>query len=316
MAETQERTGLARFFLGDGKDRTAAREAAVKAAAPPPRTKTEIRQSAGSGSRMGAGAVGLPARVEDAPARVKPAPVKAKPSTDPNAIKRAEGFIKGFRRELTQDEWDRLSAPQQQSVRFNSELIKAYDADQADGSSDRRNTKSLISQLGLDARTQEEVTTGLSGLGPAVRYDELFAKPASGVSTKDVPGGNRFTAPSVAVVADPKDKRQVQVNQIAAHLQAFLTGQDKKNAEAELPGALGKPYSFQSPQAKADYEVSFEFLRDRNALGTASWADAVRDLQTAGYDPEDFKAYALDRIQLLPNVEGQSTLADLTAWFG
>jgi hypothetical protein len=328
MVDTKpkERTGIARFLFGPGTSERAPQaptasgaRAGVTAVNRPAATKESIRASAGSGARAGSGAVGLQQRIEAAPsAAPKPKRVESKPDTSERAQRWAAAFNKANRRELTQEEWDRLTEPQRQQVRFNGQLLQAFDADVAANSSERRETTGLISQLGLAPTLEKDITSGLGwGVGPAVTYDDLFKAQPARPQASNV-GMDSITPEALPTAQVQADERKQKLDTISAKLGEYLAKTAPAEAQEALAPALarGSEYKFATPQAQGDYEVTFSSLLDRNLLSQAAWSNVAEGLRAAGYDPEDFKGYVLDRIRMLPNIEGQSSTQDLASWFG
>lgn len=241
----------------------------------------------------------------------------ARPDTSERAVRQTALRDRQLRRELTTDEWGQLSTDQQAAVRFNTDLLAARDADEADGlGGERRNTKGLVSQLGVGSELEERIAKQLGlGVGPAVRYDDLFSAQGAKQTPSTTP--SMYGGPAAGVVAQPTTERQRLVNSLSATLGGYLQASDAKRQEVALAEGLAKKdtYNFDNPQAKADFEASFDFLLDKVALGTVRWSDAQKDLASAGYNPDDFKNYARDRIQLLPVSIDRTSLQELDSWF-
>jgi hypothetical protein len=326
MAETkpQERTGILRFLFGPGTERApqAPKASGARSSAPSstraPATKKEVVASAGSGARGGANAATLSKRVEAAPGTAPKARVESKPDTSERAQRWAQAFNRANRRELTPEEWAQLTDTQKQQVQFNAQLLQAFDADVSAGSKERRNTDALVSQLGLAPTMEKELTGGLGwGVGPAVTFDDLFKPQPTRPQASNV-GMDSITPQALPTATVKADERKQTLDTVSAKLSEYLARSAPAQAQAELAPALarGAEYKFATPQAQGDYEVTFESLLDRNLLGQAAWGNVAQGLAAAGYDPEDFKGYVLDRVRMLPNIEGQSSAQDLASWFG
>lgn len=231
------------------------------------------------------------------------------PSEAEKAI--ADMWNRALRRELTQDEWSQLSEEQQNQVRFNSELLTAYDTDRTESPDQRRNTRAIYSQLGLDEDTTATINERLGlGIGSgAVRYGDLFA-----------PGGRLDTSRgSTAAVPSADDtRRREMIASISSGISDYISELQKTSPEraAVTSQQLAQQYRFDNPAAKADYEFLFEDMLFPSALQMNTWASTREGLAQLGYDPEDFKTYVLDRIKLLPMTEGRSSLSDIQSWFG
>jgi len=328
--EPQERTGFLRWLLGPG---TAERPADAPRPAPgaraglprpsaAPQTMEELRASVAPGTRMTAdGARRLAAqaqeiqRIEGERERAaRPVDVR---DLDSAMTARAQGFNQALRRELTDDEWNRLSSLQRQQVLLNNDLVRAYDADVANDPVNRGNTKGVISQLGLRPELESRIVDKLGvGIGPAVRYSDLFNPDGTAITPVTTPA--RYGGPTPSTVARPTSARQNLINSIAANLEGYLAQSAGAQVERQLAEAEAAKdsFTFQNPQAKADYEFSFDFLLDKNSLSQMTWAQARQNLAAAGYDPEDFKRYVRDRIQLYPVDASRSSQQDIDAWFG
>ena len=231
-------------------------------------------------------------------------------------------FNKANRRELTEDEWNRLSAPQKQQVQLNNDLVRAYDADVTAGNRDA--TKAVFSQLGLAPDVEERLTKDMGvDVRGQVRFDDLFGAPvgsgvrAPGASAPEQSIFDRVVrGPETAPGA--RGDRAAMIASIAQGLSRYFGPQNEQRTGALLGQAqeASKGYSFQSDQAKLDYEYSFDYLLNKNALAEMPWAEAKLALEQSGYNPEDFRNYARDRIQLYPTGADRTSLQDLESWFG
>lgn len=236
---------------------------------------------------------------------------------------RQQRFNQANRRELSDDEFARLSGTQQKQVRLNSDLMRAFDLDVQESPVDRRNIKGVISQLGLAPELEERATKNLSvGTGPAVTYAELMGKPVgSGVRA---PGATQEQSvfDRVARVESgapgARGERAQLVSAIAQKLDGYLAQADAAQAGARVQEANAQKdtFTFGNEQAKLDFEYSFDYLLNPQSLAEMPWAEAKLALQQGGYDPEDFKTYARDRIQMYPTAAGLTSLRDLESWFG
>ena len=235
---------------------------------------------------------------------------------------RAVAFNKANRRELTPEEFGRLSAPQKQQVQLNNDLVRAYDVDATSGNRD--STKAVFSQLGLRPELEEQLNKNL-GVGTAgqVRFNDLFGAPVgSGVRAPGAEAKEPSVLDRVAkmpeIAPGARGDRAQMIAAIAQGLERYLGPQNTQRTGAQLNEAqeASKGYSFQSEQAKADYESSFDFLLSKGSLQQMPWTEAALALQQAGYDPEDFRNYARDRIQLYPTGADRTSLQDLESWFG
>jgi hypothetical protein len=237
--------------------------------------------------------------------------------TSPAAMKKFDQLNKALRRELTPEEWARLSAPQQQQVQFNAKLLNAYDTDQTDSRTNRSNMHSLIADLGLDANVAGSIDSSLrSGVGPATRYNDLFGPSLSPSPTGFSGGGGSFDG--TEKISNTLTARQQQINQISGKLDNYLASTASADAANELPGALARKdeYTFETPYAKEVFEKSFDYLINPDGLTSLDWPSAAQGLVDVGFNPDDFKSYMRDRVQTLPKIAGQLDLETLNTWFG
>lgn len=231
--------------------------------------------------------------------------------------KRAIAFNKANRRELTEQEWQRLSGVQQKQVRLNTDLTRAYDADMVDSRDDRSNTKAVLAQLGLDEQPREALEKNLRvGMGPVARYGDLFQPGGEPVRKADSP--YQFGDTGAGTIPRATDARQRLVNSISTKLSTYVQNADgaKLAGDIERTDAVRDQYTFASEDAKLDFEEAFNSVSNVEMLGQMNWTEAAANLRKWGYNPEDFKAYALDRIELMPRVDGMASSQDLASWFG
>jgi hypothetical protein len=221
------------------------------------------------------------------------------PASDPVLERSAAAWNQALRHELTPEEWARLTTQQQDQVRFNNQLLTAYDADMAEGSIGRRNTEALISQLQLGPERADELNARLGlGVGPATRYSDLF-----GSGTGEEPRRPTQTDSS----------RRELIASISGEISSYIRQLQNGGADAT---AAASQYQFDNEQARTDYEYSFDAMLNPANLSTTSWSTMQQNLTAAGYNPDDFKSYILDRVKLLPMTEGQSSAEDIQSWFG
>lgn len=217
----------------------------------------------------------------------------SKPDDSPHRIAQAQAFISANRRQLSQQEFDALDPRAQQRARLNTKLFTAWDADRAEGS--RSEMTNLVSQLGLSEKGEKAATRGV------------------GVPFVSTEGDLAGTAKRPGDV-----QRQEKVSSLSSRLAAILEKTDTQEAKAAFPAAVerGGEYKFADEMAKTDFEASFDLLLEPEGIKSIDWATGAKYLADLGYDPEDFRQYALDRVQLLPNVPGRINKAALDAWFG
>ena len=213
------------------------------------------------------------------------------PTGDESVLKRnAEAWNSLAPRQLSDAEWNQLSPTQQSSVRFNDSLIGARAADTAAGSTERANTTALYSNLDLGIDVRNEITKKLgSGFGDAVRYGDLFDSTGQTL-------GEAAKLPSIS-------------EKISAYVSSMAN-------PGQAAAADGSGYTYASDTAKQDYEASFGYMLKPEVLSQIDWPTIAANMSADGYNPDDFKTYAIDRIKLLPMTEGQSSAEDIRSWFG
>ena len=217
---------------------------------------------------------------------------------------------RALRRELTPAEWSQLNPEQQSQVRLNAEVLNAYDTDQTESPTERRNTSALYSQLGLTESAESDLNERLGlAVGAVSRYGDLFSP--SGQATTE----RGSTAPTPS--KDDTSRREL-VASLQGKLDTYLGTLQESGTDvaAQNAAALPSRFNFDSQDARDEYEYSFAAMLDPLNLSSMPWATLTERLTSAGYKPEDFKAYILERIKTLPATAGQSSAADIQAWFG
>lgn len=229
---------------------------------------------------------------EEVAAAARPVPRDGeRRAQNPLYSRAAVAWNNALRRELSQEEFDALNRQQQDAVRFNTALLQAYDADMADSPVGRRNTAALISQLDIGRERENEIMDKLGlGVGPVLRAGDLGATPT--------------------LTSSNDEARRRLVQSIASEIATWVE-RSRNNTQPASPDA----YRFADPQAKLDYEEAFNFLLDPNLRSTMTWAQAAARLQSFGYDPDDFKSYVLDRVQLMPMTDGGASVDEIKSWF-
>lgn len=231
----------------------------------------------------------------------KGARVEAKPDPNPQRQAAADQWNKAFRRQLTDQEWGTLTDTEKQQVKFNTDLVRAYDADMtSEHPEQRQETRNLLSTLGLDAGTEKKITSGLGRtLGPALHEADLFAS-----------GG----APVDRAALTDRDKLVASIKAKLGNYATAKTASQTKADDAATSEAL-KNITFKSDQSKADYEASISYLMDPANISTERWSSVKKELESAGYNAEDFKNYAVNLVSLGQPGAGQTTADELKSWF-
>ena len=236
-------------------------------------------------------------REEQDAARTNPIPARA-PRIVPSIADRSTADTwQQHRRELTEEEWAQLTSDQQTQVLLNTELFKAYDTD-AESSAGADNRLALLREMGLQDWTDTDLNRRLGlGSGIMTHYSDLFpADSANRPEREGIAGSSRAAA------------REELIGSLSDNISSYIASLQNTSAANQ--------YNFADETARTDYEFIFEDMLFPSALQINTWAQTRQGLSSAGYDPEDFKAYVLDRIKLLPMTEGRTSLADIQSWFG
>lgn len=219
-------------------------------------------------------------------------------------------------RELTQSEFERLTPAQQRAVRLNTSLLTAHAADSEEGTNTR--TQQILGRLGLAQDYADGISQG--DVLPLTRYGDLFSGGGDLLPSPQGPTTSDGRTPVIAGNSPltQERRRQQLINSIAANVEAVLANNPSADASSmeQAAAAESQNFNFASDQAAGDYSYTFDQLLDPTQLQNIPWPEASRYLRESGYDPSDFRSYALNRITMYPQIEGRTSIEDLRRWFG